>query len=70
MKSKRVADPYLYWEKEPPEMSARCKEWLVRIKGGWIPNRRIRGFGYDEASEFFGVYIWEYLHILRLALYK
>ncbi len=57
-------DRYLYWEKEPPQPSERCRWWVERIKGGWKPNRRIGTMGYNASAEWFGVYIWEYLHVL------
>ena len=57
-----------YWLEAPPEPSGRLLQWLERIRNGWRPNRRISGMGYYEASEFYGVYIWEYLNVLRPAL--
>jgi len=58
-----------YWNspKVPPasEQSDRCLWWVGRIQDdGWRRNRRISAMGYDEAAEWFGVYIWEYLHVL------
>lgn len=38
--------------------------WVERIRNGWRGNKRIRIKGYYEASEYFGVYIWEYLEII------
>lgn len=69
----RVADRCLYWSEPPPALSARCMSarctfWLDRIGRGWRANRRIRIMGYDEAAEHFGVYIWEWMHVLRPAL--
>ena len=55
-------DRYLYWSDPPPARSERCVYWLDRIAEGWLPNRRIRNMGYDEAAEWYGVYIWEYWH--------
>lgn len=54
-----------YWTEPPPEPSPRCTFWYQRIKEGWRPNKRIRGMGFQEAAEFYGVYIWEYFHIIR-----
>jgi hypothetical protein len=60
----RVADHYLYWSNPPPSASPRCLYWVQRFEDGWRGNRRTGGFGYDEAAEYFGVYIWEYLNVL------
>ena len=60
----RVGDRYAFWSHPPPERSARCAWWVRRIEGGWRRNRRISGMGYDEASEHFGVYVWEYTNVL------
>jgi hypothetical protein len=57
-----------YWAEPPPKHSERCEEWLVKIANGWKPNRRISQMGYHEKAEFFGVYIWEYLNLIRPAL--
>jgi hypothetical protein len=69
MNTPRVHDVATYWESPPPERSARCIEWVEKIQSRWKPNRRIRGMGYHEAAEWFGVYIWEYLHVIRPLLY-
>jgi hypothetical protein len=61
-------DIYAYWQEPPPERTARCEAWLARIAGGWRPNKRVGKMGYAEASEFFGVYIWEYRNVIRPAL--
>ena len=66
----RVEDHYLYWDICPMEGSARCSHWIYRIENGWRPNRRIRAMGYDEASQYYGVYIWEYLNIISPLLDK
>jgi hypothetical protein len=57
-------DRYLYWGDPPPEPSEACTKWVERIRNGWRPNRRIRFMGYDSSAEFYGVYIWEYIHVL------
>ena len=64
VKTSRVHDIEAYWTSPPPERSARCVEWLDRIAAGWRPNRRVRSMGYYYAADFFGVYIWEYMHVL------
>lgn len=66
----RVADPYLYWTDKPPTLSARCVWWEARIRDhGWRPNRRIYRMGYDPSAHYFGVYIWEWLHVLSPLLF-
>lgn len=60
----RVADIELFWTEPPPEQSARCAWWVKRIGEGWAGNKRTRIMGYDEAAAYFGVYIWEYVHVL------
>jgi hypothetical protein len=64
VKTARVLGVEAFWERSPPERSPRCAEWLELYAAGWRPNRRIRSFGYYDAALFFGVYIWEYLHVL------
>lgn len=61
----RVADHYEYWGDRPPEPSAKLRAWLVRIVADeWRPNRRWEREGYDNRCWFFGVWMWEYLHVL------
>jgi len=57
-----------YWVDKPPEISLRCLWWLARIEKGFTPNRRLRSFGREEAAEFYGVYIWEYLNLIHPAM--
>ncbi len=54
-----------FWTHAPPEPSERSRWWIARFAKGWRRNRRIGSMGYHEASEHFGVYIWEYVHILQ-----
>jgi hypothetical protein len=61
-------DVTLYWTQPPPVRSGRLRRWLDKFSRGWRPNSRIRSMGYHEASEFYGVYIWEYLNVIRPAL--
>lgn len=63
-KPPKVDDHYLYWGEQPPELSERCRYWVRQIKAGWRPNRKISGEGYDSQSEWYGVYIWELMHVL------
>lgn len=58
-----------YWQHPPPEPSPRLRKWLAKIAGGWKRNRRIGFMGYHEASEFYGVYIWEYFNVLQPAIH-
>lgn len=58
-----------YWLDPPPEPSAGLIRWLDKVRNGWRPNRRIRFMGYHDSAEFYGVYIWEYLHVLMPALH-
>ena len=60
-----VDDVEAYWTDPPPDLSQRCRYWHARMSGGFVPNRRIRAMGYYEASRWYGVYIWEYLNVLR-----
>jgi hypothetical protein len=60
-----VDDRYQYWGEPPPERSPRCEWWVRQIEQGWRPNRRYLREGYDSASELYGVYIWEYLNVIR-----
>lgn len=55
---------YAFWTSAPTERSPRCAWWTERINAGWRPHRRIRTLGYDGGAEYFGVYIWEWLHVL------
>lgn len=66
---RRVADMYEYWEGPPPARSPRCQHWEERIAQGWRPNRRVLAMGYDERAEFFGVHLWESLHVLEPLLF-
>lgn len=61
-------DTYRYWTEPPPEPSRPLGKWLERIRGGWRPNKRISRMGWGEATEFYGVYVWEYFNLIRPAL--
>lgn len=63
-----VADIERWWTDKPPEYSERCKYWLRQIERGWRPNRRILSQGYYGAAEWFGVYIFEYINVIYVAL--
>lgn len=66
-KPPKVDDRYQYWATPPQHLSQRCTYWLEQAQRGWRPNRHISSMGYDEAAGWFGVYIWEYVHLLRRA---
>jgi len=57
-----------YWMEPPPEPTPALAKWMAKIKAGWRPNIRIRRMGYHSRAEFFGVYIWEYYHVIYPAL--
>lgn len=57
-------DHYAFWGEPPAELSPRCRYWLAQIERGWRPNRFVRRMGYDEAAEWYGVYLWEYLNVI------
>lgn len=60
----RVENDELYWTEPPPEPSARLIYWVARIRAGWKENRRLGMMGTGEATDFFGVYIYEYLYVI------
>ena len=60
----KVRDSYEHWAQPPSELSPRCWMWVEKIIAGWKRNNRIATMGYDSAAHYFGVYIWEYIHIL------
>lgn len=60
-----VDDIQKYWQNQPPDPSPRLMEWLTRLARGWRPSCGVRALGYYEASRYYGVYIWEYLNVIR-----
>ena len=56
---------YEYWSEPPPEPSPKLAKWIEKICSGWKPNRRISVMSYEEASEFYDVYIWEYFNVIQ-----
>ncbi|MEU1434043.1 hypothetical protein ABZ438_08080 [Streptomyces sp. NPDC005786] len=61
-----VTDPEQHWNTPPPAPSARCQYWIRRHRDGtWHPNRLIRREGYHSAAEHLGIWIWEYLNLIR-----
>jgi hypothetical protein len=59
-----------YWTFPPPEPSASLVKWVDKIQKGWRPNSRIKGLGYYSSSEFYKVYIWEYINVIYPLLVK
>lgn len=59
-----VDDRYRYWGSSPPRPSERCEYWLRQIQRGWRPNRRLQAMDYDDSARWYGVYIYEYLHVI------
>ncbi len=60
----KVEDITEYWNEPPPVLSERCIFWVTKIRTGWQRNYVLRKLDLEESSEFFGVYIWEYINIL------
>lgn len=60
----RVSSVELFWSDPPPAPSPRCLWWCLRIHRGWRPNKRLRGKGYYELAEFYGVWIYDYIHVI------
>jgi len=61
-----VDDVTTHWNEAPSVMSPRCGYWLQRYDSGtWRPNRRLRTEGYHAAAEHLGIWIWEYLNVVR-----
>lgn len=54
-----------YWSGPPPEPSPKLGKWIAKIQSGWTPNKRIRALGYYSSAEFFQIYLWEYLNVIR-----
>lgn len=67
-KPARVADHYAYWLEKPPAESERWAYWLRQIERGWRPSRSIWQLGYDSSTQWYGVWIWEYLNRIYPAL--
>lgn len=63
-KPSRVADVEGFWSERPEVLSPRCTYWVRQILRGWRPSRRVAGEGYHAAAIWYGVYLWEYLHVV------
>jgi len=61
-----VDDATAYWVTVPPVISPRCNYWISRHHAGtWRSNRWVRRQNYHGAAEWLGVWIWEYLNMIR-----
>lgn len=61
----RVKNMEEFWQYPPPEPSARLSYWIDKLSSvSWQPNRRLSCHGYWYASEFYGVWVWEYTRVL------
>jgi len=58
------AESTRYWTSPPPEPSEGLTHWKRRVEQGFRRNRRLSGMSYGEAAEYFGVYHWEWFHVL------
>lgn len=56
-------DATKYWTDKPPEPSSGLIKLLAKIDNGWKPSGRLMRLGYHVASEFYNIYIWEYVNI-------
>lgn len=65
-----ISELYPSFGGPPPERSARCTWWCGRIEAGWRPNSRIQTMDPDTAAGYFGVYDWEYIHVLYPMMVK
>lgn len=63
-------DTWLYSVNPPPEPSDGLRKWLSKIEQGWKPNKRLRSMGYENACDYYRVYVWEYTNILRHKLWE
>lgn len=63
-----VKDHYSNHTEASGELSERCKWWLHQIDRGWRPNRRMLNCCWDCNSERLGVYAWEYMGPICVAL--
>lgn len=68
-----VEDRYRYWIEPPPELSDRCLYWIKYLSDLGHPDtfdwRIVRNLlhednDYDGNAEKFGVYMWEWFHII------
>lgn len=68
-----VEDRYEYWMGPPPELSDRCLYWIKRLHDFGHPDRYDwrdiaallhEDNDWDGNAEKFGVYLWEWFHII------
>lgn len=60
----KVEDITEYWDDPPPNPSPRCSFWMTKIFRGWRAHRGLMRLDEEKASEFYGVYIWEYVNVI------
>lgn len=61
-----VNDIQQCWTTPPPELSPRVEYWLRRVADDdWRPNKYLLREDYYGASTWLGVYIWEWINLLR-----
>ncbi len=53
-----------YTTSPPPRPSPRCEAWVRRINRGWWVPAHVSRNGWSMMVCYFGVYAYEYLHIL------
>jgi hypothetical protein len=63
-----VDDVDRYIVDPPPAPSARLRYWLRQLDRGFVPNRRWRMECGDSAAALYGVYWWEWTHVLEQAV--
>lgn len=61
-----VRNVFDFWGDSPPVMSPRCAYWIARHAAGtWKSNKYLRREDPGWAAEHLGVWLWEYLHVIR-----
>ena len=60
----RVTNVEDFWIEPPDTQSDMCDYWVASIDAGCEPDADVLSMGYYGASEFLGVYIWEYVNTI------
>lgn len=56
---------FFFWTEPPDRLSERCLYWVDQICcKGWLPSVELLSEGYWDSAATYGVYLWEYLHVL------
>jgi hypothetical protein len=63
-----VDDVDRYITTPPLVLSERCRYWVRQLQRGFVPNRRWRMECGDSAAALWGVYWWEWTHVLEPAV--